>query len=164
LGISHHATRADIETYSNSHQIGAAVAQSFAVVSEDWPRLHGVKFEGQGCRGAEPITEHLIAFPVISNTGHFGLVAPDDDEVQKLVDFIAQQPNQQCFKELIKKRKGHSHDNNLKLLKFAIDRNLLFQKIEGKNTKITTKTCVPDGRDASPDLFASPISRTAGDA
>jgi len=32
--LIHHSTRADVERYANSHQIGANVARAFAVVSE----------------------------------------------------------------------------------------------------------------------------------
>ena len=90
--VVHHATRADAERYADSHQIGAAVSRAFAVVSEDRPRLGYVRLEPKLFRGAEPVTERLVAFPVIAERGEFGLAdAYDparDPDVERVVTFV----------------------------------------------------------------------------
>jgi hypothetical protein len=88
--ITHHATRADAERYADSHQIGAAVARAYALVSHDRPRLERVRLEAKLFRGAEPISENLIAFPIIAERGEFGLAAVSgaDPDVERVVEFV----------------------------------------------------------------------------
>ena len=134
--LIHHSTRADVERYANSHQIGANVARAFAVVSEDRPRLNRVRLEGQLFRGAEPVTENLIAFPLISDAGMFGLSADTDDpfglELEKLLAFVKNQSGEACFKETIKKRPGKRAAGNLELLDLAIKRGILVVREDRK--------------------------------
>jgi hypothetical protein len=104
--ISHHATRADVERYADSHQIGAAVARAYVVVSLDRPRLERIRLEAKLCRGAEPITENLVAFPVIAQRGEFGLanVSGTDPDVERVVEFVRSKGKAQ--REEIKKKGG----------------------------------------------------------
>lgn len=101
--IIHHAKKSDVETYANSHQIGANISRSFLVKSEDHPRLHRVRLEGKLCRGGEPATFHLIAFPLIEERGMFGLADPTavKTNVDKVVDWIRHQGA--CNRERLKK-------------------------------------------------------------
>ena len=87
---THHATRADVERYADSHQIGAAVARAYVVVSLDRPRLARIRLEAKLCRGAEPITENLVGFPVIAERGEFGLatMSGTDPDVERVVEFV----------------------------------------------------------------------------
>jgi archaellum biogenesis ATPase FlaH len=133
--LIHHSTRADVDRYANSHQIGANVARAFAVVSEDRPCLNRVRLEGQLFRGGEPVSENLIAFPLISESGMFGLSADSDPfgpDLEKLVAFVTSQPGQACFKETIKKRRGKRAAGNLELLELAIKRGILEVRKDGK--------------------------------
>jgi 5S rRNA maturation endonuclease (ribonuclease M5) len=158
--LIHHATRADVERYANSHQIGANVARAFAVVSEDRPYLNRVRLEGQLFRGGEPITENLVAFPVIAEAGMFGLSESSDPfgaELQKLVEFVKSQPGRACRKETIKKRPGKRAAGNLELLDLAIKRGLL---VVGKDKKIT----FPDSGTPDTEDFPFPQSGTDGNA
>jgi hypothetical protein len=126
--ITHHSTRGDAERYADSHQIGAAVARAYVLVSEDRPQLRRVRLEGKLARGAEPITENLIAFPLISEAGMFGLSAdcdPSGPEIEKLLAFVKNQPGEACFKDTIKKRPGKRAAGNLELLDLAIKRGIL---------------------------------------
>jgi hypothetical protein len=126
--LIHHATRADVERYADSHQIGANVARAFAVVSEDRPRLNRVRLEGQLFRGDEPVTENLVAFPVIAERGEFGLSAETDPfaaDLEALLAFVRSQPGEVCRKEAIKNRPGRRAAANLNLLDVAIKRGLL---------------------------------------
>ncbi len=134
--LIHHATRADVERYANSHQIGANVARAFAVVSEDRPHLNRVRLEGQLFRGAEPISENLIGFPVIGKQGMFGLSDnndPSGPELEKLLEFVKSQPGQACLKKDIKERRGMRASRNLGLLDLALDKKLL---VIGKDRKV----------------------------
>jgi hypothetical protein len=156
--IIHHATRADVERYANSHQIGANVARAFAVVSEDRPRLNRVRLEGQLFRGAEPVTENLIAFPVIAETGAFGLSNDTDPfrpELENVVKFVESQTGGECFRETIKNRKGKSHSKNLEVLDLALRRGVLVKK--GR------KIGVPEPRDPSSENLSSQNDGTAQD-
>jgi hypothetical protein len=156
--LIHHATRADVERYANSHQIGANVARAFAVVSEDRPYLNRVRLEGQLFRGGEPITENLIAFPLIADAGIFGLsdsADPFGPELEKLLAFVKSQPGQACFKETIKKRPGKRAAGNLELLDLAVKRGLLVIRKDRKVAFPNTGT--PDTDD-----FPFPRSGTSG--
>src|SRR5579872_1242438 len=104
--ITHHATRADAERYADSHQIGAAVARAYALVSLDRPRLERVRLEAKLCRGAEPISENLIAFPVIAERGEFGLAAISgaDPDVERVVEFVRLKGR--AMRDLIKSKDG----------------------------------------------------------
>jgi archaellum biogenesis ATPase FlaH len=88
--ITHHATRANAERYADSHQIGAAVARAYALVSLDRPRLARIRLETKLCRGAEPITENLVAFPLIAERGEFGLATMSgaDPDLERVVEFV----------------------------------------------------------------------------
>jgi hypothetical protein len=125
--IIHHAARADAERYANSHQIGANVSRAFAVVSEDRPALHRVRLEGKLFRGASPVSENLIGFPAIAEQGAFGLSGevPFAAEIDALLDFVRQQPGQECIKETIKHRRGKRASDNLQILTLALERGLL---------------------------------------
>jgi archaellum biogenesis ATPase FlaH len=156
--LIHHATRADVERYANSHQIGANVARAFAVVSQDRPHLNRVRLEGQLFRGAEPVTENLIGFPVISESGMFGLSDDKDPygpEIEKLVEFVKSQPGQACFKKDIKERKGKRAERNLQLLDLAIKQGVL---VIGKDRKVA----FPNAGTRDAGVLEFPEAGTAG--
>ena len=129
--LIHHATRADVERYANSYAIGANVARSFLVVSQDRPRLHHVRLEGQLCRGGEAITEHLVAFPVITQTGHFGLADISLTAVDRLVEFVRSKPGGQCSAEECKTRKGIRRERATAILNQAVEEGRLIWKKRG---------------------------------
>jgi hypothetical protein len=125
--LIHHATRADTERYANSHQIGANVARSFLIVSEDRPRLHRVRFEGQLFRSGEPVTENLIAFPVVADHGHFGLADHTESPIDRLVRFVEEIENrgEACTAERIKSRKGIGRNRSVAELNEAVKQGRL---------------------------------------
>lgn len=133
--LIHHAIRSDVERYADSHQIGANVARAFAVVSEDRPRLNRVRLEGQLFRGSEPVSENLIAFPLIADRGEFGLSSDSDPfaaDLEALINFVKSQPGEACRKEAIKNRPGRRSTANLKLLDLAIERGKLAVRTDRK--------------------------------
>lgn len=131
--IIHHATRADGERYSSSHQIGANVSRAFAIISEDRPQLNRVRFQGVLFRGAAPLTEQLIGFPVISEQGCFGLSdAPALTLEDRIVEQVKKYPQGVSRTELAKKVRGRKETivDTVRLLltqkKLVQDRKLLF--------------------------------------
>jgi hypothetical protein len=97
--------------------------------------LGRVRLEGKLSRGAEPITENLIAFPVITERGEFGLSTDSDlfaPELEALLAFVKSQPGEACFKETIKKRVGKRAVGNLELLDIAIKRGILVVRKDRK--------------------------------
>jgi hypothetical protein len=140
--INHHATRDDGERYANSHQIGANVARAFAVVSEDKPNLRRVRLEGVLFRGAEPITEYLVGFPVLEDHGMFAINAATDPFAAQLDDLVAFVRNSggTSTREAIKSRPGHGRNQNYRLLDEAISRGLLIAESPKKGARIT----IPD--------------------
>jgi hypothetical protein len=82
--LIHHCTRDEAERYANSYVIGANVARAFAVVSEDRPKLNRVRLQGTLFRGAEPVSEQLLAFPIITNSGQFGLADSSETPIDRL--------------------------------------------------------------------------------
>jgi hypothetical protein len=158
--ITHHATRADAERYADSHQIGAAVARAYALVSLDRPRLCRLRLEGKLSRGAEPITEDLIGFPVIAERGEFGLSAETDPfahELEELRAFVKSEPGESCFKETIKKRRGMSAKRNRALLDLALKRGILIVRED-------RKVAFPNSRTPDSTVTAFPTSGTDGNA
>lgn len=126
--LTHHSTRADAERYADSHQIGAAVARAYAVLSLDRPQLKRVRLECKLARGAEPVSENLIAFPVISQTGHFGLATTaDDDDLDRILGFILaqKQKGDRCRRADVKKNVHIKAERVVELIDLALKRNLL---------------------------------------
>jgi len=126
--IIHHATKADAEQYANSHQIGANVSRAFAIVSEDRPLLNRVRLQGILFRGAEPVSEQLIGFPLIPQTGHFGLTDVSETPIDRLVRFVKEleAKGQTCTAEQIKSRKGIGRNRSVVELNQAIGEGRLF--------------------------------------
>jgi AAA domain len=151
--VIHHATRADAERYANSHQIGANVARSFLVVSEDRPRLQRVRFEGQLFRTGEPVTENLVAFPVITQTGHFGLADSSITDVDRLVEFVRSRGGQ-CSAEDIKSRKGIGRNRSTGILAQAIAEKRLTWPGKGRPVSIV-RDAPYDAQDAF--SYAEPV-------
>ncbi len=128
--IIHHATKADAEQYANSHQIGANVSRAFAIVSEDRPLLNRVRLQGILFRGAEPVSEQLVGFPVIAQTGHFGLTDVSETPIDRLVRFVKEieAKGQICTPEMIKSRKGIRRNRSLEQLDQAVKEGRLSRK------------------------------------
>lgn len=126
--IVHHCTRDEAERYANSYVIGANVARAFAVVSEDRPQLHRVRLQGILFRGAEPVSEQLLAFPVITDTGHFGLSDLSETPIDRLVKFVQEIESKGgiCTAEQIKARKGIGRNRSLAELNQAVNEGRLF--------------------------------------
>lgn len=151
--LIHHAVRTDADRYANSHQIGAAVSRSFAIIKDpNEVSLCHVRMEGQLFRGAEPISENLIAFPVIRETGHFGLAEYQSD-IDKLLEFVRMQPGQCCSKETVKKRQGMRAARNLELLDVAVAQSLLVIRDDGK-------VAFPNSRNADAENLTFPEAGT----
>jgi archaellum biogenesis ATPase FlaH/5S rRNA maturation endonuclease (ribonuclease M5) len=100
--IIHHSTKADNEQYADSHQIGANVSRAYCVISEERPKLHRVRLEAKLCRGAEPSSFDLIAFPVISNHGCFGIADKTETDVDKVVEWMKENKPDGCLLKDIK--------------------------------------------------------------
>jgi hypothetical protein len=147
--VIHHATRADAERYANSHQIGANVARSFLVASEDRPHLQRIRFEGQLFRTGEPVTEQLIAFPVISQTGHFGLADNSITDVDRLVEFVHSKGGQ-CSAEDCKSRKGIRRTRATAILHQAVEEGRLHWKKRGPVSVPNSGTEGPLGNETFP--------------
>jgi hypothetical protein len=90
--IIHHCTRDESERYANSYMVGASVARAFAVISEDKPELRRVRLQGVLFRGAEPVTERLIGFPVITEHGCFGIDAAPTTLAERVLEFVQSRP------------------------------------------------------------------------
>ena len=120
--MTHHSTRADAERYADSHQIGAAVVRAYAVISRDRPKLKRVRLECKLARGAEPVSENLIAFPVIAQTGHFGLEAPSNADMDRLLGYLAEQAakGQRCKKEDVKRGLKMNRNRVVELIDVAV--------------------------------------------
>lgn len=121
--IIHHSTKADVERYANSHQIGANVSRAFAVISEDRPKLEHVRLEAKLFRGAEPENFNLIAFPVIERVGMFGVANPGavTTDADKVVDWIRNNKPQGCTRETVKKEmKGLRYNRKVSAIKDAL--------------------------------------------
>jgi archaellum biogenesis ATPase FlaH len=152
--LIHHSKKGEEEKYANSHQIGAAVCRAFAIKSHDRPKLQNVTMIGTLFRGAEPVSVDLIAFPLISDEGRFGLRTCDTEsaELEDLVQFVSDQPGGECCKEHIKKRKGRSHRRNLELLKLAMNSGRLEEGSKGPRGR---KISVPKTENAAFQFSAS---------
>ena len=155
--VIHHATRADAERYANSHQIGANVARSFLVASEDRPHLQRVRFEGQLFRTGEPVTEQLVAFPVITQTGHFGLADNSVTDVDRLVEFVRSKGGC-CSAEDCKTRKGIRRTRATNILHEAVEEGRLNWKKRGPVSVPNSGTEGPVGN----GVIAFPDSGTDG--
>lgn len=148
--IVHHAVRADVERYADSHQIGANIARAFCVVSLDRPKLHRVRMEGQLFRGSEPVTEHLIGFPIIDQHGCFGLATPDEnfssDEFDHLNAFVADfkiKNERPPTREEIKKGLKMKRTKAANLVNAAIEAGVL-AKVEGGFWDLTKPYQTPE--------------------
>jgi putative DNA primase/helicase len=158
--LIHHSTKDDVERYANSHQIGAAVSRAFAIVSEDRPRLQRVRMEGKLFRAAEPFSVNLMAFPVILDTGHFGLADTTETPIDRLVEFVRKKGGQ-CPAEDIKTRKGIRRERSTDELNQAVKEGRLTWKKRGPvsvpergneaNEIIPFPTTGTDGTEGEPD-------------
>lgn len=101
--IIHHSTRKDGEKYADSHQIGANVSRAYCVNSEDRPNLRRVRLEAKLCRGAEPSSFNLVAFPVITKYGSFGLADATETDMDKGIEWIKQKYSDGCTRQQVKK-------------------------------------------------------------
>ena len=126
--IIHHATKADVEKYANSHQIGANVSRAFAVISENRPKLERVRLEAKLFRGAEPQNFDLIAFPVIEQRGMFGLADPGavKTDAHMVAAWIRHGKPQGCSRETVKKEmKGMRANRKVAAIRDALATRLL---------------------------------------
>ncbi len=139
--LIHHAKKADAEKYANSYAIGAGVNTAFAVVSEDRPKLNRVRLEVILSRGAAPANIHLIGFPVISDTGHFGLSDFAESPVDNLVRWVSDQiaAGITVTRATIKARPGKRASENNKDLDRAISQGRLFCPGRGQNVTLEIK-------------------------
>jgi hypothetical protein len=128
--LTHHSTRADAERYADSHQIGAAVARAYAVLSLDRPQLKRVRLECKLARGAEPVSENLIAFPLIAQTGHFGLATTvDDADLDRILGFILAQEKKgaKCLRADVKKGIRMKAERVVELIDIGLRQKLLIE-------------------------------------
>jgi putative DNA primase/helicase len=129
--IIHHCTRDEIERYANSYVIGASIARAFAVVSEDKPRFHRIRLEGVLFRGAEPVSERLIAFPVIAEHGMFGLDAGGETEIDRVVALFEKE-GAPTTRETVKKKMRGNRSRITQLIKTAISEGRLVELEDGR--------------------------------
>jgi archaellum biogenesis ATPase FlaH len=158
--IIHHATKADAEKYANSHQIGANVSRAFAVISRDRPKLHHVRLEAKLFRGAEPANFNLIAFPVISRHGCFGLEDGVTTDLDIVIEWMLERYPQGCMQEVIKKEmSGMSNGRKVAAIKDGIECGRL-RKTGGI---LYVADGVPERRDAENKKSPSPSTGTGAD-
>jgi hypothetical protein len=149
--IIHHSTKADVEKYANSHQIGANVSRGFAVISEDRPQLNRVRMIAKLFRGAEPANFNLIAFPVISKSGRFGLADAVRTDVDLIVEWITANYPMGCNQETLKKEmKGLGNNRKVTAVKEALGGGRLVKK-DG----ILSVPATQDGTTKSPTSHAA---------
>jgi hypothetical protein len=129
--LIHHATRADVERYANSYVIGANVSRAYCVTSHDRPKLHHVTLAATLSRGAEPVTERLIAFPLIADRGMFGIDAEAFSEIDKLVNLVKEQGGE-TTRDFIKKRCGIRSAKAVNLIATAISEGKLVAPKRGR--------------------------------
>ena len=115
----HHSTRADDERYANSYAIGAGVVRSFCVISLDRPKLGQVRLEGKLFRGDAPVSENLIAFPVITEQGCFG-IADSSNPFERMISFVDEQPDKMCTTTQLRKFMRRRKDTVLEMVRKAV--------------------------------------------
>lgn len=155
--IIHHAKKSDVEMYANSHQIGANVSRSFLVKSENHPKLNSVRLEGKLCRAGEPMTFHLIAFPLIEERGRFGLADPTEvkSNVDRVVEWIRDRKPMGCTRETVKKEmKGMRAYTKLEAIREAL--------ALGKLIEVEGILDVPERGNAAPKTSPFPKSGNVG--
>ena len=158
--LIHHTRRSDEEEYANSFAIGATVAFWYAIVKDDTGLVKRVRMIHKKARASVEIHRDLLAFPSILDRGMFELDAdtrahPLDIDLESLVEFVKQQPEQACLRETIKKRPGRRAKANLELLERAITQGLLVVR----NDK---KVAFPNSGTSDLSGNAFPFSGTSG--
>ncbi len=152
--IIHHATKGDGETYANSHQIGANVSRGFAVISEDRPKLHRLRLEPKLCRGAEPSSFNLIAFPVISEHGRFGLADGVQTDVDLVVAWVSEHKPNGCTREDIKRGMKGKTSRKVNAIRDALT--------AGRLTENEGLLAVPSLGNAEKKIKPFPVAGTLG--
>jgi archaellum biogenesis ATPase FlaH len=151
--LIHHAIKKDSSEYALSYAIGADVSRAYNIVSKNRPRLARVLMEAELCRGAEPQSLVLEAFPAITEFAMFRVTEekiPGEDDgayrMKEIVDFVASQPEHRCKRDDVMRKFGGNRTRMIRCIDSAVDQRLLLQTKHG-NAKILS---VPDTKSSPP--------------
>jgi archaellum biogenesis ATPase FlaH len=149
--LIHHSIKKNKGQYALSYTVGADVSRSYNIISKNRPRLARVLMKADSCRGAEPQSVELEAFPAISELAMFRVVAgqtatKDDGTnlINKIVDFVASQPGRKCKRGDVMRAFRINRLHVVRCIDSAVEQVFLFEKPEGNAKMLSVPEVPPD--------------------